>query len=112
VAETTLQCLPQGTAILDRALGSALSCLLLCSPPTSPYTTTGADPLFPKPSNTLEIFGGASLSCPAMDLFEDIAAMAAGEEKLVKLEDAVRVYEKDGVTRVLKQWTQSVACKL
>jgi hypothetical protein len=37
-----------------------------------------------------------------MDIFDDIAAIAAGEQEKLSLQDLVKVYEKDRVTQVLK----------
>jgi hypothetical protein len=37
-----------------------------------------------------------------MNLFDNIAAIAAGAQVKIALEDAVKAYKKDGVTRVLK----------
>ena len=37
-----------------------------------------------------------------MDIFEDIAAIAASMQNKIAIQDAVKAYEKDGVTRVLK----------
>jgi hypothetical protein len=44
-----------------------------------------------------------------MDLFDDIAAIAAGAQVKIALEDAVKAYKRDGVTRVLKLWRKYVA---
>lgn len=43
-----------------------------------------------------------------MDVFDDIAAIAAGEETL-SLEDAVRAYDQEGLRRLLRLWRRSVA---
>jgi hypothetical protein len=43
-----------------------------------------------------------------MEIFDDIAAIAAGEQEKIPLEDLVKLYEKDGVKRVLKFWRMSV----
>jgi hypothetical protein len=37
-----------------------------------------------------------------MDIFDNIAAIAAGKQEKLSLQDLVKVYEKDGVTQVLK----------
>jgi hypothetical protein len=47
-----------------------------------------------------------------MDIFDDIAAIAAGEQEKLSLQDLVKVYEKDGVTRVLKLWERSVLLRM
>lgn len=39
-----------------------------------------------------------------MDFFHDIAAIAAGEQERIPLEDLVQMYERDAVQRVLKLW--------
>jgi hypothetical protein len=43
-----------------------------------------------------------------MDIFDNIAAIAAGKQEKLSLQDLVKVYEKDGVTRVLKLWERSI----
>ena len=43
-----------------------------------------------------------------MDFFDDIAALASGEVEKPALEDAVKAYAKDGVTRVFKLWKRLV----
>jgi hypothetical protein len=46
-----------------------------------------------------------------MDLFDDVAAIAVGAQVKIALEDAVKAYEKDGVTRVLKLWRTQLKIK-
>jgi hypothetical protein len=43
-----------------------------------------------------------------MVLFDDIAAIAAGAQVKIALEDDVKAYERDGVTRMLKLWRKYV----
>lgn len=43
-----------------------------------------------------------------MDFFDDVAALAAGEQEETQLEDLVEVYERDGVNWVLKLWRRDV----
>jgi hypothetical protein len=43
-----------------------------------------------------------------MDFFDDVGALAAGEQEETQLEDLVEVYERDGVNWVLKLWRRDV----
>jgi hypothetical protein len=43
-----------------------------------------------------------------MDIFDNIAAIAVGKQEKLSLQDLVKVYEKDGVTQVLKLWERSI----
>jgi hypothetical protein len=43
-----------------------------------------------------------------MEIFDDIAALAAGVHEKIPLEDAVQKYERDGVTRVIGLWRRYV----
>jgi hypothetical protein len=47
------------------------------------------------------------MACP-IDLFDDIVAIAAGEENNIRLEDAVKTYDQEGLKRALKLWKRSV----
>jgi hypothetical protein len=59
--------------------------------------------------NTTTFFSLYVHCCPVLDLtFDNIAAIAAGEQEKLSLRALVKVYEKDEVTQVLKFWNRCV----